>query len=258
MRSRTIRVALVVAAAVFVPACAADHFMAPKRAVTIDKRAGMTFRPMNGASLDEVETESSASAPCTSDSWACTRASLTQGVTSWVFSVDSYLVAQQGTAQFISTAGYGKVSRGYYNPISSTTVLSCMRTGGRTCPDVSSLDQTCNATVNSATLTSQHVIQLAGYYPSLSSMNAHGNCDGPTPDLCDGGSGGDSITSYAQSIGVVRGGKAHLDCSNIGGGGTDLVCEDEWIELDISYDGGMTWSPLWEGWGDVCDIAAEE
>ena len=36
-----------------------------------------------------------------------------------------------------------------------------------------------------------------------------------------------------------------------GDAGGDL-CHQEYVYIDISYDGGSTWSELWEGWATVC------
>ena len=34
-----------------------------------------------------------------------------------------------------------------------------------------------------------------------------------------------------------------------------LSCHDEWMTLEISYDGGGTWSTFWSGYGRVCENA---
>jgi hypothetical protein len=45
-----------------------------------------------------------------------------------------------------------------------------------------------------------------------------------------------------------------------GSGGTavdnELVCWEEYVVIEISYDGGLTWQTYWSGWGTVCDFAA--
>lgn len=38
-----------------------------------------------------------------------------------------------------------------------------------------------------------------------------------------------------------------------GGSGPTLVCEDAYIVIEISYDGGQTWQMWWEGWGTECE-----
>ncbi len=38
-----------------------------------------------------------------------------------------------------------------------------------------------------------------------------------------------------------------------GGGGGGSSCYSEWMEIEISYDGGQTWHPYWSGWGQVCE-----
>jgi hypothetical protein len=64
----------------------------------------------------------------------------------------------------------------------------------------------------------------------------------------------------AQSLAELGHPVAHT-CGTPGGGdnpyGDDIVCWDEYLRLEISYDGGLSWSTLWEGWGRVCDLASE-
>jgi len=45
------------------------------------------------------------------------------------------------------------------------------------------------------------------------------------------------------------------DESSSGGGtgGSDYTCRDEYVYVEISYDGGVTWEVLWEGWAIVCE-----
>lgn len=47
----------------------------------------------------------------------------------------------------------------------------------------------------------------------------------------------------------LRGGCAGGSGGNGGGGAT---CQDEYIYVEISYDGGATWLVIWEGWAEVC------
>ena len=37
-----------------------------------------------------------------------------------------------------------------------------------------------------------------------------------------------------------------------GGDGGGATCHDEYIYVEVSYDGGVTWEVLWEGWAQVC------
>jgi hypothetical protein len=41
-------------------------------------------------------------------------------------------------------------------------------------------------------------------------------------------------------------------CSNSGGTGTTVTCHDEYVYVEESNDGGVTWTILWEGWAQVC------
>jgi hypothetical protein len=37
-----------------------------------------------------------------------------------------------------------------------------------------------------------------------------------------------------------------------GGGGGGLTCETDYLVIEVSYDGGLTWETWWEGAGQVC------
>ena len=38
-----------------------------------------------------------------------------------------------------------------------------------------------------------------------------------------------------------------------GGGGGGTTCHQEWVIIEVSYDGGATWSTWWEGYANVCE-----
>lgn len=38
-----------------------------------------------------------------------------------------------------------------------------------------------------------------------------------------------------------------------GGGGGDLTCRQEYVYVEISNDGGLTWEVYWEGYATVCE-----
>lgn len=42
-------------------------------------------------------------------------------------------------------------------------------------------------------------------------------------------------------------------CGPGGGSGSDVDCRSEYVVVEISYDGGFTWSTLWEGFVTVCE-----
>jgi hypothetical protein len=49
------------------------------------------------------------------------------------------------------------------------------------------------------------------------------------------------------------------DCTGGGGdagGSGSVTCHWEHMTIEISYDGGKTWSVWWEGWGQVCESAS--
>ena len=82
---------------------------------------------------------------------------------------------------------------------------------------------------------------------------------------CGGDGGGDwggtdpiYITSYDPYAPEQEGDVSVQDCGGGGGGGGGgtLVCWWEWMEIEISYDGGKTWHPFWSGWGQVCEHQA--
>jgi hypothetical protein len=87
-------------------------------------------------------------------------------------------------------------------------------------------------------------------------VTANGGCDG------EGGEWTDPIytTSYDpyladQAIEDLT----VQDCDGGGGGnpgGETLTCWWEWMEIEISYDGGKTWHPFWSGLGQVCEQQA--
>lgn len=57
---------------------------------------------------------------------------------------------------------------------------------------------------------------------------------------------------------VKGGGGATLSCDDPSGGyepPPDVTCSTVWLQLQISYDDGLTWETIWEGWGEVCEDA---
>jgi hypothetical protein len=44
------------------------------------------------------------------------------------------------------------------------------------------------------------------------------------------------------------------DCNSSGGGSGSAVvtCHDEYVYVEVSNDGGVTWEVIWEGWAQVC------
>ena len=85
----------------------------------------------------------------------------------------------------------------------------------------------------------------------------------PPPPGCGSGGGGggdppmDQIVMSGSGGGVLRLGTTAVanDCGGGGGssGGGSGTCSTQWGEIDISYDGGATWSLLWEGYYTVCE-----
>jgi hypothetical protein len=84
----------------------------------------------------------------------------------------------------------------------------------------------------------------------------NGACPEPEPDGCtdwdarddfDYGDGGEEEGWDEETGGCGTG----TGGGSTGGGG--MECHVEWIELEISYDGGITWHPFWEGYANVCE-----
>lgn len=99
-----------------------------------------------------------------------------------------------------------------------------------------------------------HVIDYRG--------DIRGNDDGCGGDGGDWG-GTDPIyaTSYDPYAPEQAGDDVLVhDCGGGGAGGGSaggtLECWWEWMEIEISYDGGKTWHPFWSGWGQVCEEQA--
>jgi hypothetical protein len=79
---------------------------------------------------------------------------------------------------------------------------------------------------------------------------------------CEGGGGGFDDPIYITSYDPYASDPDHdvvvQDCGGGagGGGGGGLTCGWEWMEIEISYDGGQTWHHFWSGWGQVCEQEA--
>lgn len=85
----------------------------------------------------------------------------------------------------------------------------------------------------------------------------------------DPGCGGGGEPIYMESFdpyspGVseaeISSGAPSAECGGGGGGGGDgggggggISCYWEWMEIEISRDGGQTWEHFWSGWGQVCE-----
>lgn len=78
---------------------------------------------------------------------------------------------------------------------------------------------------------------------------------------CTSGSGGSDPFAldpiYDTSYDPYATSDSYSDCPNpdTNGGPQPGVssCHSEWIAIDISRDGGLTWAPLWEGEALICD-----
>lgn len=70
-------------------------------------------------------------------------------------------------------------------------------------------------------------------------------------DPVGGDGGAASITDVLQSECAETGSGGGGSDTWAGPGGT--TCRYEYLVLEISNDGGMTWDVLWTGWGTVCE-----
>lgn len=72
--------------------------------------------------------------------------------------------------------------------------------------------------------------------------------DDPDPYGMNGGPSG-PYDPYAVS--------SEDECDDSGnggnGGGSPSTCWNEYVYVEISYDGGLTWETMWEGWATVCE-----
>jgi len=80
-------------------------------------------------------------------------------------------------------------------------------------------------------------------------------------ERCDSSGGGGGGPWYITDPAMEQGYDPYANdaggtesCSDSGGGegGSEPVCHDEYIYVEASYDGGVTWEILWEGWAQVC------
>lgn len=71
------------------------------------------------------------------------------------------------------------------------------------------------------------------------------------------------MTSYDPYAQAVNGNELTAGCTGDGGGaggsnsGGGMTCYWDHMVIEISYDGGSTWSTYWEGWGQVCEPSSE-
>jgi hypothetical protein len=114
------------------------------------------------------------------------------------------------------------------------------------CADWNYGDSTCDVEANHFWAKTFHQIVTTDGLSFPASNSGGLKCDPPPPEEeCD-----DDDDSYDDEEWATY---CENDGGGGGGGGWELVCSTEWIKLEISYDGGNTWSTLWEGWGEVCE-----
>lgn len=58
-------------------------------------------------------------------------------------------------------------------------------------------------------------------------------------------SGGDVTSPACDGTGGAGGGTIDPD---------RVTCHWEWMQVEISYDGGVTWETYWSGWANVCEL----
>jgi len=116
-----------------------------------------------------------------------------------------------------------------------------------------------NPTVNVTCFTDWYYL-----YPTYN-MDAnfrwHINEYGGEVTSCGGGNAGPTNFTYAAEdpsydpYGTYDpgGGSCQPGTTGSTSGGDGLVCHTEYIYIEISYDGGITWEGWWEGYATVCD-----
>jgi hypothetical protein len=72
---------------------------------------------------------------------------------------------------------------------------------------------------------------------------------------CRGGSGGTPVTLVADDPydPDYSPYSSSGNCNGSSGTGGSLVCHQEWIVIEMSIDGGITWEPYWSGYATVCE-----
>lgn len=110
-----------------------------------------------------------------------------------------------------------------------------------------------DGTAYSSALSGSSAVSVGTHTLSLTVTDAHGYTSSASATL-------NIQTPMCESSELEDGPSYVIDCSppdDSGGGGSDGggsgSCSTEWIELDISYDGGITWGVWWEGYATVCD-----
>jgi hypothetical protein len=209
--------------------------------------------------LESVPSETgSEMLPCTAQSWACVSATITRPG-EWISRGGTWLQAEPGTAAYMSTAGVSKIFRAN-NTYAGFDAFTHVCFAVRTCPDEVSHVSTCEEEMNYVSFKTNHSIALyvTTMYPSITNKSTWNMCAEPNEYGCGGGGGDDDddedYTGPPPSTNqTATGQRATFSCG--GDGGPDLVCHTEYLRLEISYDDGATWVVLWEGYGEVCDLA---
>lgn len=138
----------------------------------------------------------------------------------------------------VAAAGWNRLRRngGQLGPVGVLNCAGAYPAWG--CLDFDAFTSTCATERNDASMGVLHTYVSVLGYPTHANTSDSKSCLAQTNEGCgDGGDGGGGGNAYA--------------CSG-GGGGAAISCYLELVEIEISYDGGLTWIPFWSEWLEVC------
>jgi hypothetical protein len=209
-----------------------------------------------GPSLSEVEL-GSPGVTCQIASIACGHLSIDEVGSQWEVVAGTYFKNASDTG-VVDVTGTSQLYKNHntYPAYDSQQDLRCHRTANA-CGDFNWYTPTCSVEHNRLwAYTANSVVTIAGHYYGNSAQWTH-TCE-PAEDPCGSGGGGGwgDETDYATGIARPKlrsSGPRANDCGSGAGGTEDSYCSSVYLVIEISYDGGATWSTLWEGEAQECD-----
>lgn len=122
------------------------------------------------------------------------------------------------------------------------------------CGDMAAFYPNCASQANRLWAHTTHTVVTIAGKPYFNTAEQEKSCQGPA-EGCDGGGGGDG--GGGDSLQTLRrpSNRPHFYCDPGSGGDSDYGehCESGHLWIEISYDGGETWSLLWEDDVIVCE-----
>jgi hypothetical protein len=161
----------------------------------------------------------------------------------------------------VSMQGSGAIGRGnsWYDQLLPDEVFAVACASARfmddpSCADWDNGSNTCDVEGNKFWAKTFHEIVTENGIPWPASNSGSLSCEPPPPPPPPGCGGGDDDDDDEEEYAYYCDGDD--DGGGGGGGGWTKVCSTEYIWIEISYDGGETWSTLWEGYAEVCEYYA--